>query len=634
MTTLANLRDPRRDARIVRQRLWWLVGFMGLAITTVLLRLAVLQFVNFDRYSVLAQDNRIRVLPVAPPRGLVYSRDGLLLAENRPGFSLVINQEKVDDIDAMLAAVSEFVSLGEEDLAAFARARRERGRFEDVVVKSGLTEQEVASFEVNGHRFPGLRVKAELVRHYPHGERFAHLVGYVSSISKTELAEVEASRYAGTSAYGKAGVERAYQDWLHGYPGSQRVEVNAEGRILRTIELEGARPGHDLFLNVDATLQEVTFEAMEGARGAVVVLDTRTGGLLALVSTPSFDPNSFVQGISRARYASLQDPRERPLYNRAIQGQYPPGSTIKPIVALAGLYHGVREPSEKTYCPGYYQLPGDPHRYRDWLKRGHGPMNLVDAIARSCDVYFYDLSRDLGIDRLSGFLSEFGFGRPTGIDIPNEAAGLMPTPAWKQRRRGLPWFPGETLITGIGQGFTLATPLQLAEATLILANRGVAVVPRVVGQIENPNTQVASDRPIAERRVVPLTEQAWWDEVIAGMAEVVHGERGTARGSARGAPYRYAGKTGTAQLFQIAQDETLEEDEVPEHLKDHALFIALAPLDAPEVALAVMVENGGSGSRAAAPVARKVLDHYFGEPIAVSVVEEMPENRPAPHVHE
>lgn len=617
---VADIRDPRRDARLVTRRLWWLVAFMLVAISSVLVRLWVLQSMQGDRFEVLADDNRIRVLPVPPPRGLIFSRDGLLLADNRPGFALVADREQIVNLEATLSNLEHVISLDEDDREALARARRHTRRFDDLVVKAVLTPSEVAAFEVNSHRFPGLRVRAELVRHYPLGPMFAHLVGYVGAISETELSGVDASRYAGSSSYGKTGVEATYENWLHGYPGSQRVEVNAQGRVLRTIEQEPALPGHDLYLTVDATLQAVATETLAGRRGAIVAIDVATGDVLALVSMPSFDPNWFVQGISSARYRRLQDPRERPMYNRAVQGQYPPGSTVKPMVGLAGLHHGLRSPQERTWCPGYFQLDGDSHRYRDWLKTGHGHLSLKDAIARSCDVYFYDLAQELGIRRLSGFLKRFGFGAPTGIDLPHESGGLMPDPEWKRARRGLPWYPGETLITGIGQGFMLATPLQLAHATQVLVSRGVARTPRVVGQVENPATQEATERPLHEWQAIQIEDEAKWNEVINGMAEVVHGARGTARASAAGARYRYGGKTGTAQLFGIAQGEEVDNEETPEHLRDHALFIAFAPLEAPELALAVVVENGGSGSGAAAPVARELFDLYFGEDVDVAVI--------------
>lgn len=620
MRGVSEIRDPRRDARLVTRRLAWLIVFMLLAISTVLGRLWVLQSMNGDRFEVLADDNRIRVLPVAPPRGLIFSRDGLLLADNRPGFSLVAERERISDLEQVIDQLEQIVSLDEDDLVALTRARAQTRRFDDLVIKAVLTPAEVAAFEVNSHRFPGLRVRAELVRHYPMGAMFAHLVGYVGAISESELAGVEASRYAGSSSYGKTGVEATYENWLQGHPGSQRVEVNAQGRVLRTIEQVPALPGHDLYLTVDATLQAVATEILTGRRGAIVALDVATGDVLALVSMPSFDPNWFVQGISRSRYQSLQDPRDRPLYNRAVQGQYPPGSTVKPMVGLAGLHHGLRTPQQRTWCPGYFQLEGDSHRYRDWLKTGHGHLSLQDAIARSCDVYFYDLAQELGIRRLSGFLKRFGFGQLTGIDLPHESGGLMPDPEWKRSRRGLPWYPGETLITGIGQGFMLATPLQLAHATQVLVSRGMARTPRVVGQVENPATQEATERPLHEWQAIEIADSAKWDEVIGGMAEVVHGVRGTARASAVGARYRYGGKTGTAQLFGIAQGEEVDNEETPEHLRDHALFIAFAPLEAPEVALAVVVENGGSGSGAAAPVARELFDLYFGNDVQMAVL--------------
>ncbi|MBT8447346.1 MAG: penicillin-binding protein 2, partial [Gammaproteobacteria bacterium] len=402
-----------------------------------------------------------------------------------------------------------------------------------------------------------------------------------------------------------------YEDVLHGDVGYQQVEINAQGRVVRVLEKTPPTPGNDLYLTVDAGLQREAHEALAGRRGAIVAIDPETGGVLAMASAPSFDPNLFVNGIGRSAYAALRDSPDRPLFNRALQGQYPPGSTIKPLVALAGLELGHRHADDATSCPGWYRLPGESHRYRDWLKRGHGKVDMLDAIAQSCDVYFYDLARDLGIDDLHDFMARFGFGTVTGIDVPNEASGLFPSSEWKRRARGVAWYPGETLIAGIGQGFTLATPLQLASAMATLAQRGFTLTPHLLGQVENPLTHMATEPQVLPRQAVPGVSDAHWDIVIGGMREVLFGPRGTARGSARGAKYEYAGKTGTAQLFRIAQDETVKNEDVEERLRDHALFVAFAPLQLPRIAVGIIVENGSSGSRTAAPIARRLFDYYL-----------------------
>jgi penicillin-binding protein 2 len=480
-----------------------------------------------------------------------------------------------------------------------------------VAVKTGLDEAEVALFSVNRHRFPGFSIAARLSRHYPRSDELAHVIGYVGRISEEELSGLDPVAYRGSTHIGKVGVEKARESVLHGRVGYQRVEVNAQGRVLRVVERTPPMPGNDVYLSLDIALQSLAIEALQGNNGAVVAIEPATGEILAFVSKPSFDPNQFVNGISRVRSSALRASKERPLFNRALQAQYPPGSTVKPMVALAGLDAGVRDPDDRTWCPGWFSLDGDDHRYRDWLKRGHGHVGLVDSLAQSCDVYYYSLAHELGITRIHKMLSQFGFGRPTGIDLPGETGGLLPSVEWKRNARNLPWYPGETLITGIGQGFMLASPLQLAYATATVANRGARLVPHVVAQIEDPMAQLASETGFHERAAMTVKNAEYWDDIIGGMVEVVHGVRGTARRSGAGANYRFAGKTGTAQLFTIAQDEVANNEETPKHLRDHALFIAFAPIDNPQIAVAVVVENGGSGSGTAAPIARKILDYFL-----------------------
>ena len=437
------------------------------------------------------------------------------------------------------------------------------------------------------------------------------MVGYVGRISETDLGDIEQSNYAATAYIGKMGVEKSREGLLHGRVGYQKVEVNAQGRILRVVERTPPVPGSDIYLTLDAGLQAQALAALENYRGAVVIIDPSTGGILAFVSKPGYDPNAFVNGVSRDLYKSWSTSPDRPLLNRALQGQYPPGSTIKPLVALAGLQYGVRVPDKITFCPGWFSLPGDSHQYRDWLKTGHGSVNLKFSIAHSCDVYYYTLARDLGVARLHDMLAKFGLGAITGVDVPGEASGLLPSPEWKRRTRNLPWYPGETLIAGIGQGFMLVTPLQLAYATAIIASRGEAVIPHFLAQIEDTVTNESSSPEVYHRPRVELANSKYWDSVIEGMVEVVHGETGTAHKSGIGAPVRFAGKTGTAQVFGIAQGEKVKMEGVPERLQDHALFIAFAPVERPQIAIAVVVEHGGGGSRTAAPIARRLIDYYF-----------------------
>ena len=475
-----------------------------------------------------------------------------------------------------------------------------------------LNDEEVALISVNRHQLPGVDVVANLNRYYPLADSLSHTVGYVGLIDEEEFEKLNKSNYSGTSYVGKSGIEKAYEDLLHGYVGYQQVEVNAQGRKIREIYREPPEPSKDLYLTIDASMQILAVQALNGRRGSIVIMDTSTGAVLVSASSPGYNPNLFVDGIDRNIYSSLLQSRDTPLLNRTLQGKYPPGSTIKPMLALGGLSHHVRAPETETWCPGWYSLRGSTRRYRDWKKEGHGHMDMVHAISQSCDVYFYVLARDMNIDLIHQTLTEFGLGKRTGIDIGGEAAGLIPSTQWKRTALGEPWYPGETLIAGIGQGATLVTPIQLAVATAVIANRGKLVRPYLLSEVRDSATgqQVIRATTHEGRRVVAANPQDW-DVIIHSMQEVVHGERGTARSSGAGTDYQFAGKTGTAQVITIGQDEEYDEDEIPEELRDHALFIAFAPVEAPEIALAVIVENGGGGSTTAAPLARELLDHYF-----------------------
>lgn len=611
MQKLPTLKDPNRELRIFTARVWAAIALMIVLTLTVVGRLAYLQIIEHGHFTTLSQDNRLKLVAIPPTRGLIYSRDGQILAENRPSFSLEVVPERVQDIERQLAGIAALFEMEDSEIEDVREALAHARRFDAVVVKGGLDENAVALFSVNRHRFPGFAIAARLARHYPFAEEFAHVIGYVSRINENELAQLDPVAYRGTTHIGKVGVEKAREGILHGRVGYQQVEVNAQGRVLRVVDRTPPLPGNDIYLTLDTALQSLAIDALGDNNGAIVAIEPTTGEVLAFVSKPSFDPNQFVNGISRARYSALRDSPDRPLFNRALQAQYPPGSTVKPMVALAGLNSGRRGIRDRTWCPGWYSLEGDDHRYRDWLKRGHGHVDLSDSIAQSCDVYYYSLAHDLGIDRIHAMLSQFGLGKATGIDLPGETGGLLPSSAWKRRARNLPWYPGETLITGIGQGFMLASPLQLAHATATIANRGGRYVPHVVGQIEDPMAQQASETGFHERAEVTVLKPEYWDAIIDGMVAVVHGQRGTARRVGEGASYRFAGKTGTAQLFTIAQDTVADNDETPKHLRDHALFIAFAPVENPEIAVAIVVENGGSGSGAAAPIARRILDYYL-----------------------
>jgi penicillin-binding protein 2 len=604
----ANLEDRKREARLVSIRAL-IAGLLTIAaLSFVVVRLVHLQVDQHDHFTVLSRDNRVKVQPLPPARGLIYDAKGVLLADNHPSFSLEITIEKVGDLDAAIEEISRLIRIEPQDRARFERQKRQRMRFQGVPIRLNLTQTEVARFAVDGHRFPGVDIRAELVRTYPLGEHTAHVLGYVGRINEQELARIDKSNYAGSHFIGKGGLEKAHEALLHGQVGYQQVEVNARGRVIRTLESRPPVSGKDLHLYLDIGLQQAAQEALGEERGAVVAIDPRNGGVLALVSNPSFDPNLFVEGISQTDYQALLSSPDKPLYNRAVRGQYPPGSTIKQFVALAGLASGVTTSRRTTYCSGAFSLPGHSHRFRCWRRGGHGALNLEQALVQSCDVYFYDLANRMGIDRLSGFLSDFGFGALTGIDVAGELGGLMPTREWKQRVRKQAWYPGETLIVGIGQGSFLATPLQLAVATAAVANHGKVIRPQVARAAQAPGAPAAEQLPMVSH-AIELGDKQQWDQIIDAMAKVV--ESGTAR-RIRSTEYRIAGKTGTSQVFSLGQNQRYNAATLPKHLKDHALFVAFAPVEDPRIAIAVIVENGGGGGATAAPVARRIMDAYLG----------------------
>lgn len=613
MKNIQQIADTKQEAQLTKSRLMVaLLAVLGL-LGVLVARVGYLQVVEYQRYSSLSENNRVQLTPIAPTRGLIYDRNGVLLADNRPMYRLVVTPEQVPDLEATLNALGAIVELRPTDLERFHQQRQRQQRFQGTPLKLQLTEAEVARLAVDQHRFPGVEVKAQLNRHYPLGSVGAHALGYVGRISEQELQRVDSSQYRGASHIGKTGMERFYEETLHGSVGVERVETNARGRVLRTLERDSPTPGGDLHLALDIRLQQVAEQALEAYSGAIVALDPRNGEILAFASQPTFDPNLFVNGIGLEDYQMLQTQQNTPLFNRALRGQYPPGSTVKPFMTLAGLEAGIRTPGQEVDCKGWYSLPGVDHRWRDWKR--HGPLDLKQAIAQSCDVYFYDLAYELGIDAIHDFLAPFGVGQRTGIDMAGERAGVLPSKSWKRRVKGEPWYHGETVITGIGQGYMSATPLQLAHATAVLANRGRAIRPHLVKGIHGPDDdsiRSAVSASMATTRIT-LSDPENWDRITAAMTEVVHGRRGTARAIGEDAPYTMAGKTGTAQVFGLAPDQEYDADATAAALRDHALFIAFAPTANPRIAVAVVVENGGSGSGTAAPMARHVMDAWLLE---------------------
>lgn len=612
MSSRFTLKDHFRESRLINGRLLVAALISILVFSVVIVRLVVLQVFEYEHFDSLSNRNRVDIEPLPPQRGLIYDRNGVLIAENIPTFSLEMVPEKVADVEVTLNELSKLLALTDEDIADFQDRLKRHRRFQQVVIRQRLTEAEVARFSANRYRFPGVDIQGRLIRHYPQGNLFAHAVGYVGRINERELQIIDQQDYKGTLQIGKTGVEKEYEELLHGEVGYRQVETNVQGRIVRELMSVSSHSGDDLFLNLDINLQRVASESLTDFNGSVVAMDPRSGGVLALVSKPDFDPNLFVSGISSKDYAELRDSPERPLYDRALRGSYPPGSTLKPFVALAGLELGVVTEHSKTYCPGWYTLPGHDHRYRCWKHHGHGMMDMNDAVAQSCDVYFYDLAHALGIDRLHQFLDLFGFGHETGIDIPSESSGLSPSREWKRASRNQAWFPGETLISGIGQGFNQTTPIQLAHATSTLAMRGVMQEPQVVRASRKAGQSEMELRGSERVNSLPMQDSQHWEAVVDSMVEVIHGERGTARHVGKDMPFKVAGKTGTAQVFGIAQDEKYDAETLERKLHDHALFIAFAPADKPEFVVAVVVENGGSGSKTAAPIARKMMIEHFG----------------------
>ncbi len=591
------VRDAVFELRLIDRRYRILAVLMVLSLGLLAWRFAHLQLIDHQLYAGRAESNRVSLRALPPTRGLIFDRHGEVIAENRPAYRLVVVPERVQDLEATLQAIDALVGLSPDERSRFERQRQRSRRFQAVPVKTNLDPEAVAKLAAHRHRWPGMEVEPYLVRHYPHGEAFAHVLGYVGRIDRDDLEQLGSERYRATTHVGRTGIERMYEALLHGEPGVEKVETNAQGRVVRVLERQAPINGQDVTLTLDLDLQQAAFEALGDHAGAVVVMEIETGAVHALVSKPGFDPNFFVNSISETNYQALLSNPRRPLFNRFLQGAYEPGSTIKPFLALAGLAEGAIDADEEKFSRGWFELDGQGRRYRDWKREGHGWVDLEKALAESVNVYFYELAVKLGIDRMARELALFGFGQATGIDLAGEGDGLLPTRAWKRAQFNEAWFPGETVITGIGQGFVVATPLQLAYATSLLAAKGTAAPPYLL----TPTETVSRVRH----------ESLDWAAVFAGMSAVIHGPTGTARAVASLLPARMAGKTGTAQVFGLPDDadavDERDQDSLPEHLRNHALFIGFAPVEAPKWAISVVVEHGGGGSRVAAPIGAEVM---------------------------
>jgi penicillin-binding protein 2 len=615
MAPAARIKEHWREQQLFNSRILLTVFLLLMLAMLVIVRLAQLQVLKYDYYSAASSGNQIRAEPIPPIRGLILDRNGKVMAENKPSYQLEITPERVPDMQDTLDRLVAARILAAEDLGELRELLASRRSFETLVIAEHLSDEELAAFAVRRPHFPGLEVRARLGRSYPWGAAAAHVLGYVGSLSADDKRALDPLEYAGTTHVGKSAAERSFEPELHGTSGHEDVVVNAHGRKMRVLKRVRPLPGQDVILTIDLDAQLAASNALAGRRGAVVAIDPDTGEVLAFTSTPGYDPNAISAGLSRRAYLALQEDIDRPLFNRALRGQYPPGSTIKPIVGLAGLHFGVISPQKRVYCGGAYSLPGSSHRYRDWKPEGHGSVSLYEGLEQSCDVYFYGLARDLGIERMGGFMREFGLGASTGIDLEGEQPGVVPSPAWKKkafkRREAQVWFPGETVIAGIGQGYMLTTPLQLAHAAATIAARGKRFKPTLLKGARDPATGAIEYQAPKPLPAVDDQDALHWDAVIEGMHGVMQGPRGTARAVGSRAAFPIAGKSGTAQVFSVAQGQKYKASEVDERRRDHALFIAFAPLDAPRIAVAVVIENGESGSKAAAPIALDVINAYL-----------------------
>ncbi len=586
-----------------------------IAILTIILigRLVFLQIHHHALYKTLALNNQVRIVPITPTRGLIFDRNGVLLAENLPAFSLEITPERTPNIQGTLDAIQTIIPLSVEEHDRFKKQLKYKRRNEGIPLRLKLTEEEVAKFSVEKHHLPGVDIVARLIRHYPFNSGFAHALGYVGPISEKDLMEIDATNYRGTYSMGKIGIEKFYESILHGKTGYQHIETDAKGRTIRILNRIPPTAGADLYLSLDSQLQHACIEALNDQKGAVVAIVPQTGEVLALVSTPSFDPNLFAQGIDVNSYKTLQHSPDKPLFDRAIRGQYPPGSTIKPLVALQGLELGLITPEFRIFDPGWYQLNGAGRLYRDWIyfskRHGHGSVDLEKAMSQSCDTYFFTLAHKMGVHHLHTVYTQFGLGKRTHIDITGEAQGLAPNAEWKKRVYNEAWYPGDTLNIGIGQGTFLTTPLQMAHVTAILANRGHSFMPRIVSAIDELHTGTPVSQLPKPAQVIALQNHKNWEIVINAMQKVVHLPGGTAFRISKGIQYQMAGKTGTAQVFNLKQNEKYEANKVKAHLRDHSWFIAFAPIDKPKIAIAVLIEN--KHNKTGADIARVVLDSFF-----------------------
>lgn len=588
-------------------RLSVLAALIIIGSCSLILRLAYLQFSQYKMYATLSLKNQMGIIPMPPPRGLIVDKHGVVLADNIPIYVLEIIPEHVLNLKDTLARLQKLLpSINPDDLENFHRLRHENHSYVPIPLKLKLSQEDLATFASNQYQFPGVSIKARLMRYYPHAELTAHLLGYVGRINLKELKEINYTNYQGTNYIGKTGVESFYEEALHGKIGYQQIETDASGRTIRTLSKQLPISGSKITLSIDFELQKRAYAALKEKRGAAVVIDVHNGEVLAMVSAPSFDPNLFVNGVSHDDYAELSNAFNRPLFNRAVRGLYPPASTVKPFIALAGLDKSFVSLDTKIYDPGWFQLPNGKRHFRDWKKTGHGAVSIKRAVTVSCDTFFYQLGAKMGINLIEDILKQFGFGQLTHIDLHEESPGLVPNPSWKKRTKGVSWYPGDTLITTIGQGFMLVTPLQLASAAAALSLHGQRFQPHLVKYLTDDHNNQETIK-VVEEYPIKLKNNQNWGLIIDAMRAVITDNEGTGYRFGRRPSYTVAAKTGTAQVFSLSQIESENKRIIPEELRDHSWFMAFAPIEEPEIAVAVLVEN----DVIAPQIARTIMDGYF-----------------------
>jgi len=611
MRQRTHIRDHDTEAAVFGRRVLVAMVIVVAAFVALASNMYHLQVSEHNELQTRSNDNRIKLLPLAPNRGLIYDRNGVLLAENTPIYSLDVTPEEIDDLDSTLSQLQKLLSFPDTTIDRFYRNLKNQRRFNNVPLLDDLNEQQLAIFAAQQHKYPGVSIEARLIRNYPHKELLTHAVGYVAKINRNDVEKLRESgelpNYAASRTIGKLGIEKYYEKELHGEVGYQSVEVNNRGRAVRTLSIEAPTPGQDIVLELDLELQRKAAELLGEQRGSIILMDATTGGILSMTSTPSYDPNWFVNGISVKQYQSLLNSTQSPLLNRVTQGAYPPASTVKPQIGLLGLDDGTITEKTRIWDPGWFEIKGVDRRYRDWLAWGHGWVDVETAITESCDTFYYDLALKLGVDKISSFMEQFGFGQKTGIDLHEEVSALMPSRGWKRARFGQPWYAGETLSVGIGQSYWTATPMQLAVATAMVANKGEHLVPRLLkGKIQDGEFEEAL---ITHREPLKLKDSNNWEIITKAMRNVNMEQKGTAQSAFKDAPYSSAGKTGTAQVRSLGQEEEYNAEDIAERYRDNAMYVGYAPADDPKVIVVVTIENSlGGGGSVAAPVARKMLD--------------------------